>query len=840
MKIRLRSGLMLFTFLTLALLQNGFAQEPMLLDHGGGVRTVAFSPIDASLLATAGESNIIKLWNLKNNTVQILRGHADIVNSVAFSSNGELLASGSEDRTIRLWNVHSQENIATFDHDNTRIKAVTFSPDGQILATGADRHIKLWDVRDWAEIVTLRHDEWVRTLVFSPDGQFLAAGKGHEGPGIVTVWDVQTLDVITKLEGDSNRVRTVTFSPDSRILASSGRDGQLKLWDVSTWELLRTIPRTGYYDIAFSPDGKTLVSTNSGDVHFWWVEDGARVARLTGPTGWIHPVDFSHDGTSLAVGAEDGIVRIWHIDTSLAGDGSGGVRILHIDTYLQQVPDANSANVANIPEPVPPPTIVREFFELDPFYEQWIDVGGLPVIASAKVNPYAVKEAAWLITKMIGHRPEVLRSMVENKARFAVIAHTEIITEIPEYRSDAPPDFLVSWGRGAGGTEGATVTSSEENLLNYPGESYGGRYNVLIHELAHGIHLLGLNTLDPTFDDRLRITYEAAIKKGLWQGTYASSDRKEYWAEGTQAWFHPNGAGSFNRFGNTRQSLKAYDPGLATLLTEVYGDGEWRYTPVETRTDLPHLQGFNPQDSPIFGGWPELEALYQQLRHPNSDGGGEWVNLKPYNPDQLSSLTESNVLGDTTTVVFVNLSKVDVLLYGVHSDGTEGYWTRVPPGYIRVTPSKINEIWIVKDTNSRNLAVFRSEKKTGRALIRSSEPVPVTLSHFRAERTDAGAVLKWTTESELDNAGFYIYRSETKNGTFKAINPTLIQGAGTTSERHTYTWTDTTAKLNTVYYYRIDDISHAGVRKQLATVRMRGYISATGKLTTRWADLKTQ
>lgn len=276
---------MLFTFLTLALLQNGFAQEPMLLDHGGDVRTVAFSPIDASLLATAGESNIIKLWNLKNNTVQILRGHPDIVNSVAFSSNGELLASGSEDRTIRLWNVHSQENIATFDHDNTRIKAVT-------------------------------------------------------------------------------------FSPDSRILASSGRDGQLKLWDVSTWELLRTIPRTGYYDIAFSPDGKTLVSTNSGDVHFWWVEDGARVARLTGPTGWIHPVDFSHDGTSLAVGVEDGIVRIWHIDTSLAGDGSGGVRILHVDTYLQQVPDVNSANTDNIPEPVHPPTIVREFFELDPFYEQ--------------------------------------------------------------------------------------------------------------------------------------------------------------------------------------------------------------------------------------------------------------------------------------------------------------------------------------------------------------------------------------------------------------------------------------------------------------------------------------
>ena len=120
------------------------------------------------------------------------------------------------------------------------------------------------------------------------------------------------------------------------------------------------------------------------------------------------------------------------------------------------------------------------------------------------------------------------------------------------------------------------------------------------------------------------------------------------------------------------------------------------------------------------------------------------------------------------------------------------------------------------------------------------EPLPVTLSHFRAAHTNAGVVLKWTTESEIDNAGFFIYRSETKAGKFKVVNRTLIQGAGTTSERNTYTWKDTTAKPNVAYYYRIEDISHAGVRKQLATVRMRGLVSAKGKLTTSWADLKAQ
>ena len=120
------------------------------------------------------------------------------------------------------------------------------------------------------------------------------------------------------------------------------------------------------------------------------------------------------------------------------------------------------------------------------------------------------------------------------------------------------------------------------------------------------------------------------------------------------------------------------------------------------------------------------------------------------------------------------------------------------------------------------------------------EPLPVTLSHFRAEHTEKGIILNWTTESEIDNAGFYIYRSQTKEGEFKVVNPTMVQGAGTTGKRNNYTWTDTTAKPNTVYYYRIEDVSHAGVREQLATVRLRGFVSASGKFTTRWADLKSQ
>ena len=137
------------------------------------------------------------------------------------------------------------------------------------------------------------------------------------------------------------------------------------------------------------------------------------------------------------------------------------------------------------------------------------------------------------------------------------------------------------------------------------------------------------------------------------------------------------------------------------------------------------------------------------------------------------------------------------------------------------------------------LALLRKNPDIKIFLKNNREPLPVTLSSFRAEHSETGVILNWTTESEIDNAGFYIYRSETKEGEFKVVNPSMIQGAGTTGERNAYTWTDTTAKPNTVYYYRIEDISHAGKRKQLATVRLRGLVSPKGKMLTQWAHFKT-
>ena len=144
-----------------------------------------------------------------------------------------------------------------------------------------------------------------------------------------------------------------------------------------------------------------------------------------------------------------------------------------------------------------------------------------------------------------------------------------------------------------------------------------------------------------------------------------------------------------------------------------------------------------------------------------------------------------------------------------------------------------------RDFSRDNSTWYGSDTDYGTPGLRAGQALPVQLSQFRPELTEVGAVvIHWMTESEVDNAGFNILRSQTKTGEFKVVNAQLIPGAGTTAERNTYTWTDTTAKPNVVYYYQIEDVSLAGERQTLATVRLRGFVSAKGKLTTQWGELK--
>ena len=371
----------------------------------------------------------------------------------------------------------------------------------------------------------------------------------------------------------------------------------------------------------------------------------------------------------------------------------------------------------NIREPVPPPANIRRTFNLDPFYQQWVDVRGFPVLASATVSPYAIKEAAYLIYRVIGHRRDILQTFAQNKERFSIVGYNQGITQIPEY-SYLQPDFYVDIrSRGFGSAESNLTTStSEENLLHYPGDPYFG-FSVLLHELAHAVHERGLNKMDPGFDARLRIIYKAAMTKGLWENTYAAVNHKEYWAEASEAWFNPRTTASFDRFGDTREDLKAYDPEVAALITEVYGDGEWRYTSPKARLRQQHLQGFVPQNSPTFRWPPDKIALHKIFTSdPESTGDGRWINLQAYPPSELPRLQASIREGDPTTIAIGNYGVDDVFMYEVPAYGVEWSHGRLRQD-MTSRETRVGRLWLLKDGDGNLLSVYRAEAELGRVLI---------------------------------------------------------------------------------------------------------------------------
>ena len=145
-------------------------------------------------------------------------------------------------------------------------------------------------------------------------------------------------------------------------------------------------------------------------------------------------------------------------------------------------------------------------------------------------------------------------------------------------------------------------------------------------------------------------------------------------------------------------------------------------------------------------------------------------------------------------------------------------------------------------THIRAQSFYGAANDVGTPGFRPGGALPVELSHFRPARNkETGAVvITWSTQSELNNAGFFIKRSNQPDSEFKVINATMIPGAGTTSEKQFYTYTDTTAQPNVVYYYQIEDVSLDGNRQQLTRgIRLKGHVSVAGKATLTWGELKT-
>ena len=253
------------------------------------------------------------------------------------------------------------------------------------------------------------------------------------------------------------------------------------------------------------------------------------------------------------------------------------------------------------------PKELRESLKLDPFYQKYASAKGIPVLSSTKVSDKALLEAVYLINQMLADRDDIRQALIKGKMRFVVMAPTEMTTDVPEQRNMTPKDY---WDKRARGLGGRVTSCGEENLLNLPGDRYR-KENILIHEFSHAIHQVGMRTVDPKFDARLRETYKNAMDKGIWKDTYAETNASEYWAEGVQAYFDcaaPPAKGIHNDI-DTREKLAKADPDLFALIDGVFKQSKYRYVRYDKRN--PPVQ--RPLGTVALGEAVGLPSVYRLI-----------------------------------------------------------------------------------------------------------------------------------------------------------------------------------------------------------------------------------
>ena len=220
-------------------------------------------------------------------------------------------------------------------------------------------------------------------------------------------------------------------------------------------------------------------------------------------------------------------------------------------------------------------------FGFDPFYKKFCDMDGIPIISSQVVSDHALQQAYYIVKNMLLAIPYVKDEFVESGIYIAIIGKNENQTTLPEY-SHMDSEYWDNRARGLGASGKVKITSvGEENLLCLNSDRYQGE-NILVHEFAHTIHLMGLRKTIFGFEARLRLLYYVGKFEGLWRETYAGSNIKEYWAEGIQTYFRTNiekqNPDGIHNSVNTPEELAEYDPRLYKFIDGIYGGFNWTPT----------------------------------------------------------------------------------------------------------------------------------------------------------------------------------------------------------------------------------------------------------------------
>ncbi len=264
-----------------------------LVGSGTGFKSLAFSPLDQSMLAAGsyhyGTEGVIQFWNTDRGDLLFeLKGHRHPVQTVAFHPLGSSLASGAGKETdlgeTELWDLDNRLPIGTFDPVMGGVHSVGFSPDGTMLAgASGDGLIRVWWSEDQSVRYALSHnDHRPYAVAFSRDNAFLATAGNDSGPGfngqggVIRIWDMTDGSLAHSLDLGNYTIRALTYSPDGTLLAAAGDDQIIKLVDPNTFELVETLK--GHAErinsLSFSSNGQLLASASDDKyVRIWSMGD---------------------------------------------------------------------------------------------------------------------------------------------------------------------------------------------------------------------------------------------------------------------------------------------------------------------------------------------------------------------------------------------------------------------------------------------------------------------------------------------------------------------------------------------------------------------------------------
>ena len=238
--------------------------------------------------------------------------------NVSFSPNGQILASGCEDGLIRLWDVSTGEHKKTFIAEHGRSLRVLFSRDGDTLASWGSYEANLWDAATNTHKKTSREYEDYAGVSINGDDVALASIDNKKD--YIRLLDFVTGEEYRKFRGHTKKVESVAFSPDGRTLVSGSRDKTIRFWDVTTGKHKKTLKghQKSIDSIAFSADGRMLATASRDNtVGLWDAIIGTHKKTLKGHTSAVNGAAFSPDGQTIVTWSNDRTIRLWDVDTGV-------------------------------------------------------------------------------------------------------------------------------------------------------------------------------------------------------------------------------------------------------------------------------------------------------------------------------------------------------------------------------------------------------------------------------------------------------------------------------------------------------------------------------------------